>query len=209
MLSADAMAEAKRTNKKARDLEPNWTACNAFGQPCPYKTRCYMEEKMGRAEDILKNLRKQTEEKGEEQPVNPPSQLEKQLRDSLSDSLDKPVVETPPPAEAKEEKKNKDDKPKQRKKTTLYIDAFPIKGGKYPIDASEYIERAQAALETPHYKLEDYGKGAGLFAVALRKLIEEDGLPESVFLSLSTTEGRDAAQVLISFADTVIRGAPR
>jgi hypothetical protein len=212
MLSADRMAVAKLTNKRARDLEPNWSSCNAFGQPCPYKTRCYLEEKMGKADDILNNLRAQGDAKETAaQSVNPPAaEKPRTLMSSLSESLDKPKTKTDPPDEKppapeKEEKKS----PKSPKKTTLYIDCFPTKGSKQPIDASEYIERAQATLETPHYKLEDYGKGAGLFALALRKLIDADGLPETVFLSLGTTEGRDAAQVFISYASTVIRGCPK
>lgn len=205
--SADKMAAALSAGCRARDMEPNWDACYMYGG-CPFKSRCEVEAKviggnMGKATEILARLGNKADRPTEpagKPALNPPAA-------ASGGTSAAPTEPAPAPAPAAApEKKEKETK---RKKLTLYIDCMPTKGAGKVIDASELIDRALASLDSPHYKLEDYGKGAGLFAVALKRQIEENGTPDAMFLSLGTTEGRDACQTLVSYADNVIRGMPR
>lgn len=204
LISASEMQAAKVAGLKARDLVPNWGACFSYGRPCPFKSNCEMEERMGTGNSILSKLRNKSPSAQKETPAEDPGL---NSGTPAADTTSEPAkVEATVAPKAKPEKK---EKPATRKKTTLYLDCTPTKGGAKVVDASEMIDRAMASLTSPHYKCEDYGKGAGFFAAALKTLIEKEGLPENVFLSLGTGEGRDACQTFISFADVVVRGMPK
>lgn len=207
LMTAAEMQAVKAAGLRARDMEPNWDACFHYG-PCPFRSNCEMEEKMGTGNSILSKLRNKAPSASVEKPAEDPGlnsgapAAEKAVAD-IAGQVVEVVKAVQPKVDAKEKK------PAARKKVTLYIDCMPTKGLGKMADASELIDRAQATLTSPHYKCEDFGKGAGFFAAALKQIVEKDGLPEHLFLSLGTCEGRDACQVLVSFADTVVRGMPK
>lgn len=97
----------------------------------------------------------------------------------------------------------------RRRKTILYVNCLPTAGAKMPVNASTLFEKTRVKVDAPHYKLIEFGKGAGVFAAALREVIDADGgLPDAVYLWTGTNEGRDAFEVLASFSDVVVQGLP-
>ncbi len=237
VISCDHMKEAIDAGKRAGDMTPNWDSCFAFGG-CPFRQHCEQEEQAkgtgvevsAKRDALMARLRGKLSEAGKDaaegamkvQEMMPPGPLppvEPVDINPPADDFDgdgqapggSPArVETPVPVQTTVAPPTNSKAPAtRRKKTTLYVNCMPISGAKMPPNASTWFEKARMKIDAPHYKLVEYGKGAGLFAVALREVIEaEGGLPEALCLWTGTGEGRDAFEVLASYSDVVVQGVP-
>lgn len=92
----------------------------------------------------------------------------------------------------------------------VYVGCMPIRGPA-ALERQDGAELAMAAHEmlcaaekVPHYKLVDFGKGPGLLAVYLERIILEFR-PRAVFLARDSFAFADVAPVFEKFAEVVVR----
>lgn len=234
--TADKMQAAIDAGKRAGDMPPNWDACHSFGG-CPFRDHCeqeetakgtgiHVDEKRKALMNMLNGMANNTpalsapatpaddmsSQKDHEPPFNCPeppafnAPADTAAKDApipyamTALAIDATETEPSPKSPAKGQVK--------RKKTTLFVNCMPL-GGKVPASASTLFAKATAKLGIAHYKLAEYGKGPGLFAAALREVIDQEGgLPSELYLWTGTSEGRDAYEVLVGYADSVILGVP-
>jgi hypothetical protein len=91
---------------------------------------------------------------------------------------------------------------------TLFVKCLPVSNNQ-PVDFHEISREALKFLAANgmvgHYKCQEFGRGVGLYAAAVEQIIQGNG-GRDVFLDLASAEACDAFAVLVSNADTVIRG---
>lgn len=124
-----------------------------------------------------------------------------------------------PPAEAPKKKRGRKPKntpvepapaPVAASGWTLYVDCAPIKGcsGLELASAriSEVIEAMVGEFEIPHYRMMEFGRGAGVFAAAMTNSLKESPPAVGVVIYTASSEARDCLQAFMSAADVVIQG---
>lgn len=97
---------------------------------------------------------------------------------------------------------------------TLYVNCTPTRSPtvRRLVSLSELAtvvaEQVRQVAGVPHYKMIDFGKGAGLYSGLLEELIKSQALgPDvGVYVDTRTNEGADALAVLERYAGPVIRG---
>lgn len=231
--TANKMQAAIDAGKRAGDMTPDWDACHAYGG-CPFREHCEQEEiakgtginvneKRKALLDMLNSKLSGAAPAALEVAGPPPPPAEAAAINPPDDDAPAGAERSPAPAcfaaaaamlEAEGVAPPQPEQPAapaprgqvKRRKVTLYVDCLPVSGAKQPMNASVLYEKARVQLDTAHYKLLEFGKGPGAFSAALRNVIEEDALPDGVYLSTATGEGKDALETLSSYCDVIIRG---
>lgn len=237
--TAERMSAAIDAGLRAGDMKPNWDSCSAYGGCPFRAHCAAEEEAKGtgievdaRKAALLAQLRgaaagakpaetpnpaPPTEAHGP--PINPPDEPAPppaKAPEPEPAAPPAPAAAAPPPSPVEEpEPEQPAAEPKakggkgSRKKVTLYVNCLPTSGAKMPAHASTLFEKARTKIPLAHYALEEFGKGRGRFAAALREVIDaEGGLPDALYLWTGTSEGRDAFEVLASYSDVIVQGVP-
>jgi hypothetical protein len=91
---------------------------------------------------------------------------------------------------------------------TLYIDCLPIGESVLRLDGcfAEVASALQTQMQIPHYKMAEYGKGPGLWALGVDDWIKRNLTNQEVFIDTSSNQTRDALDAITANAENIIRG---
>ena len=234
-LIADGQAidVAWATRTRPEDLEPNTSACDAFGG-CPFRAKCVidpgerliaLQRRMGIPSMGGMGTQKTFDEmmaeaNGIADPVNPPPVpfVEPEAL-TKSEPPAAPPAELPPVLDPVKVKKTRakggvkcDPQPAAEPPAdpaigTLYLDCMPIHDNE--VEWADYIiasARAEISqkMSVEDYRLIDY-KGAGILVAAVEEKIRHIR-PTKLILDSRTPEGRLLSGVFSAMAANVVRG---
>ena len=201
---AEQLVKLKNTVESALEVEPNYSACGAFGG-CPFRNKCESEKpvydfsKQNMEKDSMSSLLERLKEKQKTKTVKSQNEMTEKCDTPAELVVEVPKVVKKPAKDPVESQVENDSG------YTLYIDCAPKVYNDFTEQLSQIANQCAEKHEVDHYRMIPYGQGKAAFSLSVRKALKKNPITGNYVVDSTNLMASDCLEELISGASEVVR----